>query len=511
MENGDLAPVAREIAITTRLDGTPLEERIKEAYATDPAARTISEQFKKTPNGLLTHEGRVYLPLMLREDVIREQHALPAHGHQGERRTYSRLARQFWCPGMRKIVKLVVGNCDTCARNKASRHAPYGRMGTVPIPEEPWKSISWDFIVKLPGSKDPATKTEYDSILVVMERLTKYMVLVPYQEANSAEQLAYTFMREISSQHGLPEEILSDRDTRFTSKFWTALTAMLGVRRKLTTSFHPQTNGGNERMNQIVETYLRCYVNYQQTNWVEMLPLAQFSYNSSTTETTETTPFFANYGYDPVMYREPGITDVDNQLARIHVSKLKELHSQLAEDLRFFSERNAHYYDKRHSQEPALKEGDRVYLIRKNIATKRPSDKLDWKKLGPYEIKSKRGTLNYELKLPKNMHIHPVFHVSLLEPAPPGAPPAPNVEIEPVNPEEDYDVEDILDCKLVRGKTKYLVKWLDYPHSENTWEFKTDLSCPEKLLEFHRQNPDLPRRGPKGSGRRGRRVATRGR
>jgi len=495
LENGDLAPGIRQVAVMT-ISNTTLVQRIKDSYVPGEEAKPELRPYTLTCNkeGLLVHEGRIYIPSKIRNDFIREQHELPAHGHQGITRTYRRIARDYWCPKLKEEVKKVVDNCDSCIRNKPSHHAPYGNMGTVPIPDVPWKSVSWDFITDLPTSGEPMTGARYDSILVIMERLTKYMILVPYLKSSTAEQLAYAFLRDVISKHGLPEEILSDRDRLFTSKFWIALTALLGTKRKLSTAFHPQTNGGNERMNQVVEAYLRCYINYQQTNWVELLPLAQFAYNSSTTETTKTTPFYANFGYELVAYREPGIPDADNQLARIQVSRIKELHSQLASDLQFVAERNAHYYNKKHSQEPTLKEGDKVYLVRKNIKTKRPSDKLDYKKLGPYTIKKVRGRVNYELTLPKNMKIHPVFHISLLELAPPGAPRAPYIEIDPINPNAEYEVEEILDCKFVREKIKYLIKWEGYPHSENTWEPKKNVSAPLLLAKFHRQNPDLPRK-----------------
>lgn len=163
--------------------------------------------------------------------------------------------------------------------------------------------------------------------------------------------------------------------------------------------------------------------------------MAEFAYNSSTTETTKVSPFYANYRYEPVAYREPGLTDSDNDAARIQVDQIKDLHKELSEELQFVAERNAHYYNKARSQEPTLQEGDRVYLSRKNINTKRPSDKLDHKKLRPFKIKRVKGPLNYELQLPATMKkVHPVFHISLLEKAPLGAPPAPRTEVEPVNP-----------------------------------------------------------------------------
>jgi hypothetical protein len=131
------------------------------------------------------------------------------------------------------------------------------------------------------------------------------------------------------------------------------------------------------------------------------------------------------------MYHEPVIEETLSEEAKTLVDKLKDLHARLKSDIEFINQRTASYYNKKRSVEPTLKERDKVYLLRKNIRTMRPSDKLDHKKLGPYEVDKVIGTVNYKLKLPKNMRIHPVFHISLLEPAPPGAPPALETEIEP--------------------------------------------------------------------------------
>jgi len=156
-----------------------------------------------------------------------------------------------------------VKNYDTCIRNKAAKHALYGQLQSPSTPSQPWKSIAMDFVVKLPLSKDNWTGQEYDSILVINDRLTKYAYMVPYKEASTAENLASVFLRTIVANHGTPDEIISDRDKLFTSKFWTTLIAALGTKRKLSTAFHPQTNGQTERTNQTMEAYLRYYVNYK--------------------------------------------------------------------------------------------------------------------------------------------------------------------------------------------------------------------------------------------------------
>lgn len=197
---------------------------------------------------------------------MQEQHSLPAHGHQGTARTFERIARHYYFPGLRKQVETVVQECDICSKSKSNRHLPYGQLKSLPVPKGPWKSIALDFIVKLPLSKDPLTRVEFDSILVITERLTKYREFVPYLEASDAEALAWTFLRVIIAHHGMPEEIISDRDKLFTSKFWRTLMALLGANHKLSTAFHPQTDGPTERLNQTLEQYLRSYVNYQQDN-----------------------------------------------------------------------------------------------------------------------------------------------------------------------------------------------------------------------------------------------------
>ena len=259
-----------ELAATTRLDNDAFSEQIKAAYDKDIQAKRILSSggrwFSKTPDGMLLFNGRIYIPSGIRSQFVKQQHELPAHGHQGIAKTLERLSRSYYFPGMRKLVTETVLECDTCIRNKAARHAPYGQMKSPDTPSQPWKSIAWDFVVKLPLSKEPITGIEYDSILVIVDRLTKYAYMLPFSESCTAEELAYAFLKTIVANHGTPEEIISDRDKLFTSKFWTTLIALLGTKHKLSTSFHPQTDAQTERLNQTMEAYLRCYVNYQQDN-----------------------------------------------------------------------------------------------------------------------------------------------------------------------------------------------------------------------------------------------------
>jgi hypothetical protein len=161
-------------------------------------------------------------------------------------------------------------------------------------------------------------------------------------------------------------------------------------------------------------------------------------------------------------------------------------------NIKFIGQQIVYYYNTKCSIEPTLKKGDKVYLLRRNINTKRPSNKLDHKKLGPFKIVEVVKLVNYHLELPKTMNIHPIFHISLLEPVPPETPNTLYTEIEPVNPNAKYEVEEILDQKYIRGNLYYLIKWEGYPYSENIWEPVKNLNCLRDLEKFHLKNPRLP-------------------
>jgi len=223
-----------------------------------------------------------------------------------------------------------------------------------------------------------------------------------------------------------------------------------------------------------------------------LLPTAQFAYNSAESDTTKVSPFFANYEFNPTAYGTPIPQEANANFAMVLVDRIKSLHKELSLDIKFISQQSAHYHNQKRNMESTLKKEDKVYLLHRNIKTKQLSDKLDYKKLRPFKIKKVLGPVNYRLSLPKTMNIHPIFHISLLKPAPSGAPETPITEINPVNPNAEYEVKTILDCQYIRKKVKYLIKWKDYPHSENTWEPKQNFNCLNLLKAFHRQHPGLP-------------------
>ena len=496
-----------QLAATVRIEPNEWDKEIRRAYRTDAMAKSMHKKipdeskFTRDEQGMLLFQGLVYIPVSKRKDVIERHHDTQEAGHRGVEGTIERISRNYYFPGMRKMVEQYIKECDLCQKSKADRHKPYGTMKIPEAPQRSWGSIALDWIVKLPLSKEPVTDAIYDSILVFTDRLTKYAHFVPYKEESSAEDLAYWFNKTIVATHGLPDEVTSDRDVKLTSNFWQSLMDQWGVKQKLSTAFHPQSDGQTERINQILEQYLRCYVNYQQDDWVVLLPTAQFAYNSSRSSTTGMSPFKANYGYEPEVARDARNLKTLAEKAKMDVDKLQLLHQELSMDIRFISERAAIYHDKRRVEAPIFQEGEKVYLLRRNIKTKRPSDKLDFKKLGPYKIVKKVNRVNYELQLPKGNRgkpVHPVFHVSLLEKANPNTPIVTKAEIH--TEDGEYEVERILEQD---SQGQYLVKWKGYPHSENTWEPIENLThCAKELREFQkRKSEDRQGRPPRKSRR----------
>ena len=167
---------------------------------------------------------------------------------------------------MRKAVEDYIRQCITCAQNKSTRHKTYGKQQQIEAPQQAWQEITIDFIIKLPLSKNTITDIKYDSILVVVDMLTKYPHFIPWKEKGNAKDLAKVILKEIIANHGIPQSIISDKDKLFTSKFWNTWTQQLGTKVKLLTAYHSWTDGQTEQTNQTLEQYLRYYINFKQNN-----------------------------------------------------------------------------------------------------------------------------------------------------------------------------------------------------------------------------------------------------
>jgi hypothetical protein len=449
-----------------------------------------NDKFKIQDN-LLYFEDRVYIPEgSLRLRVLQSRHDFPAAGHFGFNKTLELVSRDFWWPQMWKAVKDFVLSCDTCSRSKNPRHRPYGLLQPLPVPQRPWSSVSMDFITDLPPS------ATFDAICVVVDRLTKMAHFIPCRKSISGEETAKLFLDNIYRYHGLPDDIISDRGPQFISRFWRSLFEILKVDIKLSSAFHPQTDGQTERVNQVLEQYLRCTINYQQDDWTSYLSLAEFAYNNSIHASTQQTPFYANYGYHPKLDMLASTGD-KNPAAENLAKHLSEIQAILKMQLQQAQDLYKTSADRLRKKSPAFHVGDKVWLLRRNIKTNRPCDKLDYRRLGPFCIQEQINPVAYRLELPASMKVHPVFHVSLLEAYKESTisgrlqPSPPSVEVEG---HDEYEVEEVLDSRRRRGKLQYLIQWRGYDINERTWEPAANLAnAPLKVQEFHQRYPEKPK------------------
>ena len=189
-----------------------------------------------------------------------------------------------------------------------------------------------DYIVNLPFSGPE----KFDSVLVVVNHLTKMAHFIPCHKTDSASKLAHLFIKDIVRLHGLPDHLVSDRGTTFRSQFWITLCKTLKISTHFSIAFHPQTDGQTECVNQILETYLQSHVNYLQDNWVTFLPLAEFAYNNAESATTKHSPFYANYGFHPCFNAlSIGQNSVGSAAfnATHHAQELETIHSTLKDNI----------------------------------------------------------------------------------------------------------------------------------------------------------------------------------
>jgi len=279
------------------------------------------------------------------------------------------------------------------------------------ISDKAWTHISVNFITKLPLAQG------YDSILVVVDQFTKMAHFVPTTEKTMAEGLARLFRDNVWWLHGLPESIISDRGPQFVAGLMRELNEMLGIKTKLLTAFHPQTDGQTERMNQELEQYLHMFVDHRQEQWPEWLGTAEFAYNNKAHSGTKISPFEANNGRSPRMgfeLRKKGKFEGAERFAK----RMEEVQGKAKAALAKAQEEMRRYADRKRGEAVEYKIGDLVLLSTRDLKWQmvgRSSEKLVERFVGPYKIKAIISSNVVELELPASIKIHPVVNVSQIK------------------------------------------------------------------------------------------------
>ncbi|WJX45504.1 hypothetical protein P8452_32379 [Trifolium repens] len=379
----------------------------------------------------------------------------------------------------------IVASCLTCQKAKVEHQKPAGMLQSLDIPEWKWNSISMDFITGL-----PKTRRKHDSIWVIVDRLTKSAHFLPVRITDTAEKLTDIYVAEIVRLHGIPSSIVSDRDPKFTSHFWRTLHEALGTKLRLSSAYHPQTDGQTERTNQSLEDLLRACVLDDRGSWDDVLPLIEFTYNNSFHTSIGMAPYEALYGrrcQTPLCWYQDGESIiVGPEMVRQTTDKVRKIQARM----KVAQDRQKSYADRRR-RPLEFEAGEHVFLrVTPTTGVERAikARKLTLKFIGPYQITERIGKVAYRIALPPILsQIHDVFHVSQLRKYVPD--PSHVITPDDIQLKENLSFEvppvKVADRKMKRLRTK------DIPLVKIIWNEATGDATWELESKMKEQYPEL--------------------
>ena len=340
--------------------------------------------------------------------------------HSGSEKTYARLASRYWWPTMQKDCLRYCESCRLCRLQASRQQQPGAPVHGHPIPEGRWDVIHADWITDL-----PETKSGFDAILVVHDRVTKYAYFLPAMKIDTAETTAKRLFSSVFSVHGLPRMVISDRDHLFTAKFFAELMRVLDVKQHMGTSYQHDFNGAAEVLNKTVEVMLRHVVSdYPERDFDDYLPLIQWAYNTSVHKTIGVSPYYAMWGFEP---RHPLDLELDNttdssasrlQSVEAFVEHQQHVLTQVRDALSASQDAMEGYINDDSRKDILYTPGEMVYLSTKNLGKvhfKQSAKKLRPRFAGPFKVLERVSSYTYKLELPRKMgKLHPIFHVALL-------------------------------------------------------------------------------------------------
>ena len=440
---------------------------------------------------------RLFVPQELRGQVIHWAHSALLSCHPGVTRTIFVIRQRFWWPGMREDVLEYVSACPVCCRNKTSRKPPSGLLRPLPIPHRPWSDIALDFVTGLPPSEGNTT------ILSVIDRFSKMAHFIALPKLPSAKETAEVILHHVFRLHGFPRDVVSDRGPQFVSRFWKAFCKLVGATVSLSSGHHPQTNGQTERLNQSLETGLRCLVSQSPTTWSNHLIWVEYAHNSLPCSSSNMSPFQCAYGYQPPLF--PALEEeVGVPCAEALVRRCRRTWERARRVLLRTSKRYKMAADRHRIHAPRYRTGERVWLSTRDLPLRVESRKLAPRFVGPFPVAKVINPVAVKLKLPRTMKVHPTFHTSKIKQVkessliPPTRPPPPPriVDGGPV-----YTVRRLLAARRRGRGLQYLVDWEGYGPEERSWVPTRDIMDPTLIDDFHKGHPEDP--GPSGAGCRG--------
>lgn len=517
-------PDARMLArIVSSYEADPLFKKVLKALGpdSDPGwAAAFSRKFRLEPNGVLTFspiensdaERRICIGAnnRLKMQLIQEAHDPPVAGHLGYDKTYARLSELFYWPRMYESINKFTQSCETCARSKSATGRKRAMLRSLGVPLRPWESISMDFVTDLTPDEDG-----YNTLLVVVCRLSKMAHFIPCKSTMTASECATLIFDHVVRLHGMPAHIVHDQDKLFIANLWRLVWPYFGTELHYASTGHAQSDGQTEIVNKTVGNMARCYIDSLHKNWSRLMAPFEFAYNSAETATTGLSPFFVVLGYEPLtpsrllllgtgveprgLYNDiPGVTPGTQEWLQARAA----LHRR-ARDAMALAQTKQAMQANRTRQVVRYQAGDRVwlstYFLRLNTPTTEPkTTKFLPKYIGPFIVlhpvpKHDPFATAFALDMPDHFRCRRTHNADLLKPYrtndeslfPDRYAPTPQDIV--VDGAAEYEVEDILDHSY-RGPHKtlhFLINWVGYPMEYNTWE-PEDLvvNCPKVLDNY---------------------------
>ena len=499
----------------------PLTVRLREAAEHDEeyqdklrwSRSALSAQGLTRGGGLLYKEdgGRVVIPQHrgLHTYLLGAAHDTTFGGHHGGGIMTKWLRERVHWAGMDAEVARYVAGCEQCQRNKPDNRGKQGMPLAIETPERAWDTLCMDFIGPL-----PRTAAGYDAVMVVIDKLTRYVYYLALKTTSTAQEVYGLLERHVLGERGIPRYIISDRDSRFTSHFWEGLWRGMGTTLKRSTAFHPQTDGQTERANRTLVEALRSFVDADQRNWDTLLPQLQRAANDAVCQATGYSPFFMNNGrvrrteLDAELERDgvaprgayPGAVAIAAAVKKAGETARGAIEKAQAKNIADSS---------RGRREGEIRRGDRVWLANRNMHmdAQGRARKLEPLYFGPYEVLEMRGSNAALLKLPAACKLSPTFNLDLLKLYVDGRVSHPERGVRDHRPpalvEEDperggpvrdpvYEVESIIGSRHRGATRQYRVKWLGWPVEQSSWVPREELQkCARLVAKYEADQAQL--------------------
>lgn len=482
-------------------------------------AHRVREQFEWAHERLWYVEGtghrRLVVPATtasdgepsLRARIVQAYHVPATAGHRGADITLARVQRSWYWPGMATQVKAMVAGCG-CQRSKASTQRPMGLLQPLEPPDRPFTHITMDLITDLP----PHPIHGYDAILVVVDRFSKMVRLLPTDKSLTAAGTMQLLEQHVfCTMFGWPVHLVTDRDPRWTAATFRAFCSEHNIHHALSTANHPQTDGQTERTNRVVEEIARSYLGFDQSALWELLPEFEFAINDSPLhQVGGLSPFEIVMGQSPLrpidvaagVASAPALPPDGTERTAAHAARRREVRERLrAASAAMAVQANR----RRRPVPPELRAGAQVYVKREYLLTpaQRAQLKTDGRRKlqpkynGPYKVLERVGNLAVRIELPAGSRAHPVIHVEALKLYQPHgiegvAPPQVLELVEGTGAQQRrvYEVEKLLQARRNKGgTTSYLAQWRYYPLGDASWVRYADLGqywqqhIPHSLLQ----------------------------